>query len=1223
MGGYILSACVCALLAGTCACEDAKSPYHHARFLSLKTGSHEDSKAARHRRLDETSLLQTASGKTARRAPDVDTYEVDDSDDDEDVAFQQQQQITTKRLESDAQDGKKNDDSDDKESSVQTGNSDNDSEDDSSEDAAETKPSSEDAAETKLRPKEEVRASPKPVQKVSNVSHLPPKDAARQESSVKLHQQRHRQSPEAEKLAANRARQAKIKEELQWLKSTSESENSDIKNHASKVSYETQSPALGSMLSGMWSEMRQFEVPGHAKSLLEELKALEAEENRLKASGPDGGESTSEEVPDSSSSNQTETSQDEFDLVGQGTDVAQKAQHMSITDIFTGDAQIIRKHLLPGKKPSMRHAPVELFFALCSVIWFVVYQKQFFTTYHATEEDDMNAKKKYQNGIGRKETSSFAESASMDQLEDEDQIESRKFQEELPPLLAERHQATNTGLYKMSCISRPDVVFVFRRPYYDDSEENQFISKEKLRHLVLDGHRKHTFKNLTNLRDGSVGDVPLEKARIALLQDMCVILPECGFDLEGWLSQDGDELHVVVALNHEEAIKHMLQKNQVMLQLRKKVITDTLGIELVDDKHFAPPYVRYECHLAKHVLGTKDEDLYKTFGKGKKGPDDPGTIAPGEQRIKLILDWFRKYLDLDACMQEGIVIKWFPAHSSGKVKHLKQKWANWGLIKDLSFFQPIPSLKVYFGAHLAFMFAWNGSYCKLLLGLCVPAFFCIFNNEWGEQTNDTLLWNPGSVLGMSIVITVWARFASNLWNRQQHSMILNWDLEKMQHGKTTLPTFVGELHKSPIDGKKKELYYPRRKANLRKLAAWLATLSFCALSGFTTLVWMSTFYGKEAKVSRVASIVQALIIQLFTVLYNPLVLKLTHFENHKYYEDFYDSYLMKMLIFQFINQYFGFFFIAIKLQHTEYGCGYEGDCVTVMRKNLRTTITLLALIRIAQVIFQTLRVDIELAWERRKIIKAGGKPRSVHVVEEQTKYGEFRIREQVEGMTCLVLTLGYVLLFGSSTPAVVPLCFMVFVVQLRACAILVTTAANRPPAKMVLGIGPWQSVVDFLEFIGVVFTAYLFVQFSSMFQGTTVLTRLTCFVFYIGFLRCLVFLVDLGVHRETGNAELVDQRRHYILQKLFEKEQEVLVEAATDGTMSKASLIESHEDRKQVTVDEAFTKAVLAGLWEDVPMCTPGDDDASTRLDWMHKHGVLSPMASPEQPYRATRAVTT
>merc|ERR1719487_1844023 len=182
-------------------------------------------------------------------------------------------------------------------------------------------------------------------------------------------------------------------------------------------------------------------------------------------------------------------------------------------------------------------------------------------------------------------------------------------------------------------------------------------------------------------------------------------------------------------------------------------------------------------------------------------------------------------------------------------------------------------------------------------------------------------------------------------------------------------------------------------------------------------------------------------IQIFTAIYNPVAALLTDNENHKYQVDYYGSYLRKQFIFQFINQFSAYFFIAVKQRHTAFGCP-ENDCMGLLRAQLTMTLAFLVVMAIVQILMKTIKVSVMLWWEERSLRKelegTGKEIPARGFVEEQAKYEPFRIREQIEAMVQLVIALGYVLIFGAVAPRIVPLCFCVFAVQFRATAYMTT-----------------------------------------------------------------------------------------------------------------------------------------------------------------------------------------
>jgi len=148
-------------------------------------------------------------------------------------------------------------------------------------------------------------------------------------------------------------------------------------------------------------------------------------------------------------------------------------------------------------------------------------------------------------------------------------------------------------------------------------------------------------------------------------------------------------------------------------------------------------------------------------------------------------------------------------------------------------------------------------------------------------------------------------------------LIKLWNIKADNADASIRPDFQGELVQSPVDQNQQILVYPAWKYAARKAISWTVTLLFCFLDFSCVLLWLDLF---SNKMSPVASICQAIMIQVFTQIYNRLAEYSTIAENHKYQTDFYSSYLAKMFIFQFVNQYSAFFYIAIKQQFTPAGC---------------------------------------------------------------------------------------------------------------------------------------------------------------------------------------------------------------------------------------------------------------------------------------------------------------
>merc|ERR1719487_305002 len=91
-----------------------------------------------------------------------------------------------------------------------------------------------------------------------------------------------------------------------------------------------------------------------------------------------------------------------------------------------------------------------------------------------------------------------------------------------------------------------------------------------------------------------------------------------------------------------------------------------------------------------------------------------------------------------------------------------------------------------------------------------------------------------------------------------------------------------------------------------------------------------------------------------------------------------------------------------------------------------------------------------------------------------------------------------------------------------------TTALKRTVPRMTVGIGQWNEVFYFLMLLGVLFSAYLLVQFAPLFQGTYLITKLTGFLLYCLFIGLVWVLVDLACPPTDARSGILEDRRRVV-----------------------------------------------------------------------------------------------
>merc|ERR1719238_401373 len=108
--------------------------------------------------------------------------------------------------------------------------------------------------------------------------------------------------------------------------------------------------------------------------------------------------------------------------------------------------------------------------------------------------------------------------------------------------------------------------------------------------------------------------------------------------------------------------------------------------------------------------------------------------------------------------------------------------------------------------------------------------------------------------------------------QEQEYLIVLWDLKHIDKDRSERPDFAGELKPDPANLTKKTPQYSPRMYAFRQLVSWLITLCFCCFVFCCVVMWLDLF---EGKMNIVASIVQAIMIQVFTQTYNWMAEALT------------------------------------------------------------------------------------------------------------------------------------------------------------------------------------------------------------------------------------------------------------------------------------------------------------------------------------------------------------
>ena len=167
----------------------------------------------------------------------------------------------------------------------------------------------------------------------------------------------------------------------------------------------------------------------------------------------------------------------------------------------------------------------------------------------------------------------------------------------------------------------------------------------------------------------------------------------------------------------------------------------------------------------------------------------------------------------------------------------------------------------------------------------------------------------------------------NFGENKEYSYSVRWGQTEFEEDEIEKANYHGILRRSPIDDKK-EIYFSSCKRGIRIFISILITLMFIAwviatvygvfkLRTYLYNHWKNYWYADYS--ITVASVINAIIILIFDYLYLFLAFYITNFENFKTQTEWEKSFVIKVFVFQFINNFNSLFYIAFMKRDIE-GC---------------------------------------------------------------------------------------------------------------------------------------------------------------------------------------------------------------------------------------------------------------------------------------------------------------
>eukprot|EP00937_MAST-01D_sp_MAST-1D-sp2_P007076 g7076.t1 len=606
-----------------------------------------------------------------------------------------------------------------------------------------------------------------------------------------------------------------------------------------------------------------------------------------------------------------------------------------------------------------------------------------------------------------------------------------------------------------------------------------------------------------------------------------------------------------------------------------------------DPNTYLAPYAEYQ-----------GERHFEPFYRKYPHPHIPGkfTMFRDVDRLRLCRGIVSRHLNIRRLQHMKRVHKYFVLHNDAPRGWLRDNWARKFRMYELigPAIAPLVEIRDYFGEKVALYFAWLEFYTKMLV---LPALF-------GTPFYFLASHNGYVLVAFGGFVGLWSALLMTFWERKNRVLTYWWgsnghkDTEKARH------QFVGRPRRNPVTDQI-EQWHAKEQTLFRKMA-FSATIIFLALlvcistvASIFRLKYHMAVNMKLEYAAYYAGIVNAVQISAMNVLYQYLAQWLTTWENHRSDSQHERNLVVKTFVFQFVNSYASFFYIAFlkdilegdrlghaqcseadytttlvsrgylsagqpltapqfeyfhnKTEHTGRcgGCLYNGngvpDCMYELQLQLASVfIARLVLGNLAEIGYPYFMYRYKM-WRHDRKARHTGK--SVHEVakmqeddnltppELEAKMTQYSDIESFNDFCEIVLQYGFVCLFVVAFPLTPLFAYVNNVVEMHVDAYKLTDHHRRPQPNAAENIGVWSSFMEFMGVVSIVTNCGIVFYTSDVFPLSeySYVTKLLLFLVFENALLALRKVIKSTTPESPGQLDALQERGEFVSNSVFKE----------------------------------------------------------------------------------------
>ncbi|KAJ8028117.1 Anoctamin-7 [Holothuria leucospilota] len=357
----------------------------------------------------------------------------------------------------------------------------------------------------------------------------------------------------------------------------------------------------------------------------------------------------------------------------------------------------------------------------------------------------------------------------------------------------------------------------------------------------------------------------------------------------------------------------------------------------------------------------------------------------------------------------------------------------------------------------------------------------------------------------ALVICLWGTVFLEYWKRRSSTLAYEWDVNTYHFSEPDRPQFFGTKERMDPVSDLPDWYYPFHRQFLKYFAS-LSILLFMVLLVIASVIGVITYrvimkllLASQSSVIRllvssvIATLINSTIIMILGKIYDIMAVKLTDWENHRTQSKYDDALIIKLFAFSFVNTYSSLFYIAFFRELTtegglfDMGPEFEDTCDD---NNCMAMLSLQVFVLMVMKPCPKFFKDIIVPYLKKLLrkCKCCGKNKvgsvdtgslsaqGQFIQKEYNKppVGNFTLGEYNEK----VILYGFLMVFSSALPLAPLIALLIILIDLGIDARRLIWFNRRPIGLIACNIGMWYSILEFLNYVGVITNAFI-IAFTS------------------------------------------------------------------------------------------------------------------------------------------------